>query len=137
MGRHDVNAFAPMEVVQICMSYCGLISQLLPSYNGNCFDYHVNIECDAFISWSRRKRTCYKMHPSYSEVRGQDSYPWFDDKFTICALIGEKMKGQKQQVLNESLLPLFRVRVGQKSVAGVTDLERKWVAPRKNLSFGR
>ena len=133
LTRHDVNAFAPMDVVQICMSYCGLIPQLLPSYNGNFFDYHVHIECDEFISWSRRESTCYKMYLSYSDGWARP-FPWFGDEFTICALIGEKMKGQKQQVLNENLLPLFSVRVGKKSEAGNTRWEAKRFASRKKCS---
>merc|ERR1711951_103474 len=99
----------------------------------------VDYDCNAFLKLCRHRvnRRCScstTCSYNYKKYRwSTHSYPWFDDKFTICALIGENMEGKEQQVLNESLLPLFSVRIGKETFMGITEKQSRFEEGRGNL----
>ena len=133
LTRHDVAAFVPNDVLRVCMSFCGVISYLLPSYDGwmnrrgrNAKCKVIDIDYRSFIEFSVTSiepqdwRTNTK--GGYSRdiwdcgacCRGYQQGDSFE--FVVCAVIDDQIKNRKSKGIRyEAMLPLYTVRVAKTS----------------------
>ena len=129
LTKHDFHSFVPMDVLRICMSYCGLIPQLLPSFADwkKMYDdvKYVGVDYNEFTRFSHSEVSLYGKHVDRFRYRHSINNTYSKDilgldlserkSVTICALVGDDARkgiDENELVRFDHIIPMFSVRIG-------------------------